>query len=116
MGTRNIFFSVYLTEDESEKLKAYAARCGLTLSALMRMLMLGYRPQPLPPDIFWAMLDELYIIHDSFMAIADMDFDGSECLREAQRQTVDLVLQLQTVVTQPERMVIACGDHKDLGD
>ena len=114
MSTRDVFCRVWLTEGEAEQLKNYAVRCGLTQSALMRMLIQGYRPQPLPLDSFWAVMNELYFIHDCFKAIADSV--ASEGAREAQTRTADFILRLQAAVTLPERVVIRCGDHQDLGD
>jgi len=90
MRTRNNLIKVRLTEEEAHSLKAYADMCGLTQSALMRMLIRGRRPKPLPPDEFWAMLEQLYFIHGTLSG-------------ENQKELAEFILQLQSAVTLPER-------------
>ena len=52
MRTRDHLIKVHLTEDEAANIKTYAELCGITKSALMRMLIRGRRPRPLPPIWF----------------------------------------------------------------
>lgn len=92
MRTRNNFIKVHLAEDESERLKAYAAACGITQSTLIRMLIQGRIPKPLPPQSFWMLLGELYSIHGSLQDI------------DRQRELEALILRLQTAITLPERV------------
>ena len=91
MRTRDNLIKVHLTEDEADRLKAYADMCGLTGSALLRMLIRGHRPKLLPPDEFWAMLEQLYFIHGNLRG-------------EAQRELAEFILRLQSAVTLPERV------------
>ena len=100
MRTREHLIKVHLTEEEATNIKSYAVACGLTQSALMRMLIRGHRPRPLPPTWFWAMLNDLYMIHGTLQHIE-------------QQKLAALILQLQTAVTLPER--IQHGSHKDMG-
>ncbi|MCL2856728.1 MAG: hypothetical protein FWE19_03255 [Oscillospiraceae bacterium] len=92
MRTRDNLIKVHLTEDESERLKSYAVACGITQSALIRTLIQGRIPKPLPPEPFWAMLNELYIIHS-----------GLQCI-DKQQELEAFILRLQTAVTLPERV------------
>ena len=92
MRTRNNFIKVHLTEDESERLKTCADMCGLTQSALLRMLIRGQRPKPLPPESFWAMLNELYIIHGYLRSV------------DKQRKLEAFILRIQAASTLPERV------------
>ena len=92
MRTRDNLIKVHLTENESERLKSYANECGLTQSVLMRRLIRGLIPNPLPPESFWAMLDELYIIHGSLLCI------------DKQRELEASILRIQAAVTMPERV------------
>jgi len=103
MRTRNNFIKVYLAEDESERLKAYATACGLTQSTLIRMLIQGRIPKPLPPESFWAVLGELYVVH---VSLQDID---------RRRELEALILRLQAAVTLPGKAV-AHGNHKNMGD
>ena len=114
MKTRNNLIKVRLTEDEAERIKSYADICGLTQSALTRMIIMGRRSKPKPPESFWMMLNEIYSIHNSFKVIADSGASGSEIAREHQKETADFILQLQAAVTLPER--IRYGDNKNSGD
>jgi len=91
MRTRDNLISVHLTEDESDRLKDYADMCGLTQSALLRMAIRGRRPQPLPPESFWKMLNELYITHGYLPHIE-------------QREIEAFILQIQAAVTLSERI------------
>ena len=93
MRTRDNLIKVHLTEDESERLKSYADMCGLTQSTLMRMMIRGRIPKPSPPESFWAMLNELYMIHSNLRNM------------EIQKELSALILRLQAAVTLPERAV-----------
>ena len=93
MRTRSNLIKVHLAEDEAERLKSYADLCGLTQSSLIRMMIRGRMPKPLPPKSFWAMLNELYMIHSNLWNI------------EIQKELSALILRLQTAVTLPKRMV-----------
>ena len=66
---RNIPVTVRLNEEESEKLKQYAAACGLSSAEFMRQLCKGNAPQPEPPAEFWQLLNTLYEVHAAFKSV-----------------------------------------------
>lgn len=116
MRKREFSISVWLTVDEAERLRTYAKLCGFTVSALIRILLRGYCPKPNPPESFWAMLNEVYSIHDSFRTTAESGIEVSENAREAQKQTAEFILKLQAAVTLPQKAVKRYGDYEHLGD
>ena len=116
METRDILFKFRVTEDKAENLNIHANNCGLTRSALLRMLIQGYRPKPLPPKEFWAMLKELYFIYGCFKRIADNSAELSAIVREHQKETADFILQLQAAVTLPGKAVHCYSDDENMGN
>ena len=100
MNARCTVMKIRLTEDEANNVRAYAKDCGLTPTALLRMLSQNLKPKPLPPESFWEDMNALYEIHG--------------CLPEDSRRKLEkLILRLQSVLTQPER--IKHGGNKDMG-
>ena len=93
MRTRENLIKIHLTEDEAAHIKACADMCGLTQSTVMRMLILGRRPRPLPPTLFWKILEDMYIIHGILQSM------------EKRRELETVILQLQAAVTLPEKVV-----------
>ena len=116
MENRDVMLRFQLSEDESEKLKSYARNCGLTVSALARMLIKGRTPQRLPPDDFWKMMKELYIIYNCLDRLARRADEKSEDARELKKQVQDFILWLQETITLPGKAVMLSGDNEDLGD
>lgn len=55
-----------LNEEESEKLKQYAAACGLSAAEFIRQLCKGNAPQPQPQAEFWQLMNTLYEVHAAF--------------------------------------------------
>lgn len=61
---------IRLTEEEKAKLEHGAALCGLTQTDLLRQFCLGKQHRPKPPAEFWALLDALYVWHDTLERLA----------------------------------------------
>ena len=95
---------IYLEAQEEINLKEYARYCNLTVSAFSRMLITGYKPNPIPKEGFWKILSRLYDIHDSL-----------ENGHIAALKIEELVLDLLSLNLIPERGV-SYGDYKSLGD
>ncbi len=67
---RNIIRQFRFNSDENEILKQKAQLCCLTDSALVRMLILGYKPKPKPDKEFYNALRNLSSIGNSINQIA----------------------------------------------
>jgi predicted DNA-binding protein len=115
MGTRGSSLKIRLAADEAENLKAYAKQCGLTVSALLRMIIQGYIPKPLPGEAFWSYMNCLYEIHSGLRKIAEGDGEDSDFARETQQELEAAILQLQAAVTLPGKAAIWCGGYEDMG-
>lgn len=70
MRVRDIKKQVWLNEEENKKLKENAAKTGLTESAYLRNLILGYKPKEQPNDKIYEMLNQLKGIGINFNQIA----------------------------------------------
>lgn len=86
--------SVWLTEDENEKLMLFAKRCGLSESEFVRQLCKGKTPKPQPPKEFWQMLEALYEVHNSFKSCAKYEPSVLNICKEIEC----LILDLQEVM------------------
>lgn len=61
---------LWLTEKEHAKLKANAKRCGLSMQAYLRMLLVGIQPKERPPTDFFEVLKALRQISINMNQIA----------------------------------------------
>ncbi|MCL2153378.1 MAG: hypothetical protein FWH57_10565 [Oscillospiraceae bacterium] len=115
MGTRNIQIKCQVTPDEADKLKNHASQCGLTKSALIRMLIQGKRPKPLPPIQVWQFMDTLYDLHGDLRKIVETRGEDAAFARETQGELELLILRLQAVFTLPGKAA-SHGSDQDMGD
>ena len=51
-----------LSLKEKEKIERSAKSCGMSVSGYVRQCCLGRALRSKPPDVFWALLEELYAI------------------------------------------------------
>lgn len=51
-----------LSQKEKEKIECRAKRCGMSVSRYVRQCCLGIEPRRKPPEVFWELLEELYVI------------------------------------------------------
>lgn len=107
MKNERVRISVRLSEEEYEQFSNYARQCGLSESQLVRMLIMGKHPQPLPDKNFWLMLEQLYSIHDSLKQLSR--FDNS--LLKKCDEIEQLILDLQRAVTVPKEVELF-GNNK----
>lgn len=100
---------VRLTESEHKKAKDYAARCGLSMNALIRILCGGLVPQPMPSENFWRLMDELGNVCIEYGNIES--FDGY--YKERSKVIEMLIVDLQESMTVPREVAEwrqqACG-------
>ena len=99
--------SVWLTEEENEKLKLSAKRCGLSESEFVRQLCKGKTPKPQPSKEFWKMLEALYYVHKGFKACAKYDPSALNICKEIEC----LILDLQEVQTGSPQSLL-CGEKE----
>ena len=96
---RNIPVTVRLNEEESQKLKQYAAACGLSVAEFMRQLCKGNAPQPEPSAEFWQLLNTLSEVHAAFKKCIPYYPTAAEICKEIE----DFILELQQAFTSPQR-------------
>lgn len=99
---RNVPITVRLNEEEHEKLKQYAAACGLSATEFMRQLCKGNAPQPKPKTEFWELLNRLYDVHDAFKKCVPYYPTAAETCKEIE----DFILELQQKSTLPQRFSV----------
>lgn len=88
-----------LNEEESEKLKQYAAACGLSAAEFMRQLCKGNAPQPQPQAEFWQLMNTLYEVHSAFKKCIPYYPNAAETCQEIE----EFILELQQAATSPQR-------------
>lgn len=107
MNNERVRISIRFNEEEYEQFSSYAKQCGLSESQLVRMLIMGKHPQPLPDKNFWLMLEQLYSIHDSLKQLSR--FDNS--LLKKCDEIEQLILDLQRAATVPKEVELF-GNNK----
>lgn len=107
MKNERVRKSIRLSEEEYKQFSTYAKQCGLSESQLVRMLIMGKVPQPLPDKKFWLMLEQLYSIHESLKQLSR--FDNS--LLKTCVEIEQLILDLQKAVTVPKEVELF-GNNK----
>lgn len=70
MRKRNNLIQIWLSDDELEKLRTQAAKCGLSRAAFLRQLICGFQPKELPPPDFYPMMRQLYYCGNNLNQIA----------------------------------------------
>ena len=68
-GTRTIEkktvkHTLRMTESESERLRQWAEKAGITQAEFVRQKVFGHTPVPMPGNVFWNHMADLYAIHD----------------------------------------------------
>lgn len=96
-GKINVTFR--LNEKESEKLKRYAAACGLSVAEFMRQLCKGNAPKPEPQAEFWQLMNTLYEVHAAFKKCVPYNPTAAEICKEIE----DFILEWQQTFTSPQR-------------
>lgn len=99
--------SVWLTEEENEKLKQYARSCGLSESEFVRQLCKGKTPKPQPSKEFWQFLETLYEVHKGFKGCAKYESFALNICKEIEC----LILDLQEVQTGSPQSLL-CGEKE----
>lgn len=107
MSNKKVRKSIRLSEEEYEIFSSYAKQCGLSESQLMRMLIMGKIPQPIPDKNFWLMLEQLYSIHDSLKLLSKIDNSLLKTCTEIEQ----LILDLQKEFTVPKEVELF-GNNK----
>ena len=115
MNTRNVIIKTRLSEDEADRMKAAAKRCGLTPSAFLRKSITGLEPKPAPPETFWTHMNILYEICGGLRNIAHSSDEDSEYARELQSVLEKEILQFQAAITLLGKAVVTHGSDEDMG-
>ncbi|WP_201318501.1 plasmid mobilization protein [Paenibacillus sp. EPM92] len=107
MRVRKIKIMVRLNEKERNHLVRQVKKSGLSQEALVRALINGYIPKPLPPLDYHALIRELHAIGNNLNQLAVKAHATGRLDREVFQQEADqlrrAVLQIQKAVTEPER-------------
>ena len=105
---RNIAKLVRLNTKEQQRLRKQAKKCGLSEEAYLRSLLNGFLPKELPPPDYHGMMRELNAIGNSINQIAARanatGFFLAEEYASYMDEFRDAVLNIQRVVTQPEKL------------
>lgn len=100
--------TISLTTEEAADLKAKSELCGLTETEFIRQLCRGLRPKPLPGDLFWDKMNELYACHGRLKMRArqfENDPELHQFYSERADELQDLVMKIIDRFTQPEPVV-----------
>ena len=101
--------SFRLSDEEADKLKANADRCGLTETEFLRKLILGQQPKALPGDRFWNKMNELYECHSRLKRRAkqyENDPQLHQFYLDRADELQDLVMKIIERFTQPDQFSI----------
>jgi hypothetical protein len=107
MRKRTTSFLVRLTAEENEHLQQRVRQSGLSREALVRSLICGYVPKPLPPLDYFALLRDLHAVGNNLNQIAARanttgHIDTTMFQYEANRLR-RTVQEIHAAVTMPER-------------
>ena len=94
MRKRNDQLNIRLTETEANALTRYAAKCGLTKSGYIRMMLSGYVPKETPPKEYGELL---CVMTELYAGLKEQSADALA------GKLQDAILRLQAEVTLPER-------------
>jgi hypothetical protein len=92
------------TEKERLQFQANAQKCGLSLSAYLRKLAIGHKPQALPPIQYGKLVDVLSDSYNLFRWRNNV---------EAADRILYLVTRLTEIIT-PKKRGDADGDNQDM--
>ena len=109
MRKRNNLIQIWLSDDELEKLRTQAAKCGLSRAAFLRQLICGFQPKELPPPDFYPMMRQLYYCGNNLNQIArkahTLGVIDAEKYDEAIISFQETVRNLNRVICEPEKRV-----------
>lgn len=94
MRNRTIQLNIRLTENEYDKVIRNSKKSNLTVSGYIRMLMGGYVPKEAPPIEFHEIMSQLTALNSKLTS-------GNEV---EHMELCGIILRLQEVITQPERI------------
>lgn len=105
---RTIGKLVRLTAKEQQRLRNHAKKCGLSEEAYLRFLLNGHAPKETPPLEYHRLIRELNAVGNNLHQIAARANATGFFLKEDYalnyRRLMEKVLEIQAVVTQPERL------------
>jgi len=118
MRKRNSTFLIRLTAEENEMLQQRTRQCGLPREVLVRSLIKGYSPKPLPPLDYYTLLRELQAIGNNLNQLAAKTnatghIDAAVFQHESSRLR-RVVQEIQEAFTAPDRRT-ELGDNSDMG-
>lgn len=61
---KTVKHTLRMTESESERLRQWAEKAGITQAEFVRQKVFGHTPVPMPGNVFWNHMADLYAIHD----------------------------------------------------
>ena len=61
---KTVKHTLRMTESESEMLRRWAEKAGITQAEFVRQKVFGHTPVPMPGNVFWNHMTGLYSIHD----------------------------------------------------
>ena len=61
---KTVKHTLRMTESESERLRQWAENAGITQAEFVRQKVFGHTPVPMPGNVFWNHMADLYAIHD----------------------------------------------------
>lgn len=106
MRERSIKIMVRLNETERKHLLAQVKNSGLSQEALIRSLLNGYAPKPLPPLDYYTMMRQLHAIGNNLNQLAVKAHTTGHLDRAVFQEEADhlrrAVQQIQQAVTAPE--------------
>lgn len=89
-NNEKVRIKVRLSKEENEKLKCWAAACGLSQAEFIRQLCKGKTPKPHPTKEFWELLNTLYSVHNGFKKCSEYEPSASEICKEIECLILDL--------------------------
>lgn len=90
MPEEKVRISFRVSKEEKEKVECCVALCGLSQSAFMRQLIKGKTPKPMPPKVFWELLNALYELHAAYKSCIPYYPAAAETCKEIECLILDL--------------------------
>lgn len=98
---------VRLNSEEEKYLEELAERTCLSKSALVRLLILGYKPKEKPDDDFYSLLREMYAIGNNLNQLVakahSLGFAEKEKIDNVLRKHNKLIVDIEEKYLKPER-------------
>ena len=107
MPRRTFDIHIRLTKEEAADLKRKAQICGISQSALLRILLKGYEPREKPDDRFYEVMRQMCAIGNSLNQIAKVanskGFINVKAYEENARKLNKFITEISKAVFVPER-------------